>query len=736
MRLNLKDKKLKGALDEFQSFVSHSFHNAYFSREERVSDWQDAWKYYRSLLPVIKDAEGNAVHTPVEPVLREVVDSIKPSMLAVFCENEAQAVAFRPQSKLITTEVAQAVNKGLNDIFLRENQGYKQLSDAILEALVTGDAYGKVYLCDEEIADTVNIENWMPVELMMLILQEYPDTDLELFETRNKTIEGQKVKQKSELGSATDTVTEFKTDGEIEVLRIENKVKFDYVPFGEMYVDPIATCIDEARYLCHRTIHTKGELFDRFGINPKEVKSTHDSDKANVEALINKIESADTLTGINESNTSNLKLETLREHASKEDYYTSSIDPMEVSVYLYEHWIYSSLLDKDGKTKFYQVYSVDSEGNSILEINEVESGEHPFVKGEVMSLPDSLYGISTYSLCKKDQDTLTRLNSQIMRNGDNANYRRYIALKGQYDRRSLIDNRPGGVAEVNSMGAIEVFPYHQLPAATNDLYQKIKDNVNQIKGNALGPELGAHMNNVAVGTMAMAVQNMEMQDKTFSKAFALSYVKPLFEKMYKLVKQEKLTINSEDMPVNGGQLLPRPEFVIDVNTANDNARIAGQHMNMLNVINGLPEDIRGEFQSPEHLYNMMSDVYRAMGVEPSKYIPDPADKPEPTPEEQMLAEEARKAEIEMQQLQLNKGRGEVRKLAVEIAKGEAEALKVVEDINRDKEKNAIAALEAKADVSLDQQKLDQQKLLARIDVLETQMTGNPLRINHHTTNKV
>lgn len=715
MKINLEDKKLKDSLDTFKSFIQHSFHNAYFSREERIEDWQKAWEYYRC----IEAKNKGATDAYVEPVLREVVDSIKPSMLAVFCENQSQAVAFKPQSKFVTSEVADAVNKGINDIFLRENNGYKQMSDAILEALVTGDAYGKVYVCDEDFTDTVNIENWMPIEILMMLLEEYPDTDIEQFEQRTKK-----------------GVKEFKTDGEAELLKVITKVKGDYIPFGEVYVDPIATNIDEARYLCHRTIHTKGELFDRFGIDAKSAKSTHDSDKTDVEAMINKIESADTLTGINESNTSNLKLETLKAHSSKEDYYTSSIDPMEVSVYLYEHWIYSSLLDKDGKTCFYQVYSVDSEGNSILEINEVDSGKHPFVKGEVMSLPDSLWGISLYSLCKKDQDVLTRLNSQIMRNGDFANYRRYTALKGQYDQKSLIDNRPGGVVEVNSLGAVDIFPYHQLPPAVNDLYNKISENVNQIKGNALSPELGSNLNNVAASTVAMAVDNMEMQDKTFSKAFALSYVKPMFEKMYKLIKSENIALEDGDSVVNGDSLPSRAEFVIDVNTPNDNARIAGQHMNMLNAINSLPEDMRSEFTSVEHIYNMMSDVYSAMGVEPSKYIPDPADKPEPTPEDQAISEAVKKGQLEIQQIQLNKERAEVRKLGADVVKTEVETMKLLQDVDRDKEKNAIDAIKHDGEQALDGRQLDQQAALAQMDKRQALVTGEPVDIMHHTTNKV
>ncbi|TOB10071.1 hypothetical protein CGK12_24765, partial [Vibrio parahaemolyticus] len=70
----------------------------------------------------------------------------------------------------------------------------------------------------------------------------------------------------------------------------------------------------------------------------------------------------------------------------------------------------------------------------------------------------------------------------------------------------------------------------------------------------------------------MAVQNMEMQDKKFSKAFALSFMKPLFEKIYKLMKKEDYKIEHNDTVINGSSLPSRYDFVVDVNTSNDNAR--------------------------------------------------------------------------------------------------------------------------------------------------------------------
>ncbi|ENN9981080.1 hypothetical protein ACAS46_002739 [Vibrio vulnificus] len=702
MKLDIYSKKLRDKVSEFQTHVSHSFNDASFSREERIDDFQDAWKYYRALDPVQK-CKGSNKEAYIEPVLRETVDSIHPSMLNVFCENDSEAVVFRPLSKFVKSATAEAVNNTINDIFLRQNNGYKKLYDATLEALVTGDCYGKVYSCEELVTDTFTSEEWMPYDFLSVILEEYPDTDIEQFKT--KTSKG---------------IKQFKTEGEVELVRVETKIKFDYIPFGEIYVDPIATSINTARYIGHRTIQTKGELLDRFP------------------DCVEQIQAANTINSLSESNTSNFKLETLKEHASKDDYYTSFVDDMEVDVYLYEHWLYSSLLCKDNKTKYYQVFTVDGEATEILEINEVEPCDMPFIKGEVQPLPDSLWGISLYSMCKNEQDLMTRLTDQIARNGDNANFRRYTAVKGAYDRRSLLDNRPGGVVEVQTQGAVEPFPYHQLPQATNDLYAKISENVNKVKGNALSPDLSGSLNNVAASTVAMAVQNMEMQDKKFSKAFALSFMKPLFEKIYKLMKKEDYKIEHNDTVINGSSLPSRYDFVVDVNTSNDNARIAGQLMNIAMAEAQLSQ-AQSPLITPQERYNIFAESLKATGTSPEKFLRNPADQPKPDPKimaEQQVFQKA------VKDLQFQKENAEYMKTL-------AETIQINSEIERAKEKSITDFLKVTGQLEQDGKKItldnikagleglnklhenEREDFIAMRDMAQHAASGEPIQAQYH-----
>lgn len=685
MKLNLKKKSLQPKVEEFKTFIQHQFDQATFAREERLDEYERAWYYYRRLDPVFKNRAFCMDY--IAPVLQEAVDSIMPSMLNVFVENDKEAVSFRPLSKFVPTEVACAVNNEINDIFLRKNKGEELLYDAFLEALVTGNAYAKAYSCEKVIEEVADVEEYMPAQLMLAMLEEYPDTDEEQFITRTK-----------------NGIAEFKTDGEIKLVRIETEIKAEHVPFGRLFVDPVATSICDARYLCERSILTKGELIDRFTKIPEGTRSTALSDKEVAERIV----SANTANGISETDSSLFKLETWKALASKEDYYTNYVDEMEVDVYLYEHYIYSSLLSNDKSTKLYQVFSLDGDSTEILEINEVEC--HPYVSGTPEPLPDSFWGISQYSKLKHEQDLMTWLTGEIAENSTSANMGRYTAIKGQYDRKQLLDNRPGGVVEMTTAGAISLMPYHALPNSTDNLFQKMQANLEEVKGNAVGLDLQGSLNNVAASTVALAVQNAELQDKKFSKAMAITFVKPLFEKLYKLIKAEDLEFEHEDKQYRGKTLPNRFDFNIDVNTSNDEARIAGQLMNIANTEAQLSQ-VESEIMTAQERYNIYERALKATGAGIDTYIKNPADKPEPTPEEQAKQAEMQKGQEDALRIQRNTAEIEMRLKGMELVEKEAKIL----DMQRQTELDAIEAA-AKAKAEFDGLKLEEVK--TSVDTLQ------------------
>ena len=664
----------------FQSQLQHSFHHSDQIREEAVDQYQESWLYYRALRPALLNGnqDGSSVSSKtsashmrgyVQPVLRDTVDSVMPSLMNIFCENEVEAVKYRPTSKYLQNGVAEAVNKTINNIFLRENNGYDSMYDIMLEGLVTGDCYTKVYLCEELIEEEIEFKEPVPLNILDIILEDFPDTDIEQF------------KLNEEKGTLT-------TDGIATLSRLDRNIKVDYIPWGEVYVDALATNLEDARYVCHRTLSYVGIVKEQFP-GSEEV-----------------IEAASTIQALGEADTSNLKLETLQQHVNKDDDYKYSIDPAERPIYLYEHFIYSSYLSDDDKSKLYRVYGTDTD---ILSIDEVDTMS--LVHGKPISLPDSYWGISLHSLCKHEQDKLSELTRMISDSGSNATRGRYIAVKGQYDRRSLLDNRPGGVVEVNTPNVIDTFPYHPLPVAVESLYAKISDNAQTNKGNAVGLGLEHNLNNVAASTVAMAVQNSEMKDKKIAKQLAHSLIKPMFEKIYNLIKEENLPLDYPDgyegVKFTGSQLPKRSEFVIDVNTSNDSAREAGQLMSVLQTESTLSNG-ESSIMGEQERYEIYCAALTATGiVGAEKFLKDPS-LDEATPEEVQEQELVRLASQRAQEIA-------IKQAEAELAKTIAETVQLQSEIERSKEASVIDFKE----VELKQSELDLEAAKINADIVMT-----------------
>ncbi|MCS5737590.1 hypothetical protein N1032_28050, partial [Herbiconiux sp. CPCC 203386] len=83
--------------------------------------------------------------------------------------------------------------------------------------------------------------------------------------------------------------------------------------------------------------------------------------------------------------------------------------------------------------------------------------------------------VNLFMILPDIQDLRTALVRAYIDNVNNANYGRYTAIVGAYDRRSLLDNRPGGVVEMERPDAVNLFPYHNLPNGIDGLIGMTED---------------------------------------------------------------------------------------------------------------------------------------------------------------------------------------------------------------------------------------------------------------------
>ncbi|MCS5737363.1 portal protein, partial [Herbiconiux daphne] len=155
-----------------------------------------------------------------------------------------------------------------------------------------------------------------------------------------------------------------------------------------------------------------------------------------------------------------------------------SIDPKQRRISIVEHYIYSSFIHPKGETRPYQVVTC---GDELLSFTEVK--RFPFVVCKMERSQGQFLGRGLFHLAKQFQDSLSlsqRMHEQVALR---TTYPQYQAVKGQYDKQSLLQNRPGSVIEVAQIGAVDRFQPLQLTetyvAANNQLKEVAQETLTQ-----------------------------------------------------------------------------------------------------------------------------------------------------------------------------------------------------------------------------------------------------------------
>ncbi|MGL5583767.1 MAG: portal protein [Cetobacterium sp.] len=553
-----KVQQLKAALD-------YNLDKAVSGRDEKIDRYQKSYLYYLCKAP---EKSGIQVSDYIEPVVRRAVEALKPSLMNIFTENEKKAVSFRPTS-LTPPGIAELIDNTINNIFLCQNDGYDILDKAITECLITGDTFLKIF--HEEVTvedDEFEVEGMAPEE-MALILQEYPNTDGKDLEEREGLLYGTIVPK-----------------------RIEQKYTIERVDFKDMLIEGICEDIQDHRYLCHRITKTVGELVEMGYPREKLIAASGKDDVytyLSTEKLVN------------------------------EGVFTSSgdkdifIDENERDVYLYEHYIYSSLFDKKQKSKLYQVLATDSEVLSIKEVDFI-----PFIHGVVDRLPGSFWGISMYDKFYRDQDHLSDSERGIIDSAMRNTYDSFMAKKGGYDRASLLNLRPGAIVEVEEIGSVSFFPKATPSPLLSESIMRVSANVDRNIMSSVGVDVtGANMSATAAQITA---NSADLKDKVMAKCFAYSAIRPLFKSIYNLVRA-----------IEGATQMPKvADFQVDVNTSNDDGVLAQQLVQLATIFAQLPE---GTIMKQE----VAKAVTGLSEEEVVKYFPLPA---QPTEEDMAKQAEA------------------------------------------------------------------------------------------------
>lgn len=555
-----------------------------------------AWDYYYGKLPEPVQIGSSQW---VDRSVFDAVNGTLQELISVFTSGE-DAVRFSPMNST-DAHAARASTKMVNKILLRENDGYRVLHDAFKEALISRNGFVKRYWNKD-------------VKIVEECFEEITQEDLDLYIA---SLEGEIVEM---------TVEEDVVDGELQntfsgfiKYEVEKEgVKVEYTPFEQVIIEPTATTLRDANFVAHRVRKSKDELLD-MGFDKSTVE-TLTPQTSDIEAGVIANARINNLSPINVN-------DVLAVGDNKAD-----------KVWLYENYIKTSLIS--GELEMYQVFTVHGQ---ILEVNKVS--DHPFETFTPLPIPGSIWGESVYDITKDIQDLNTSLIRGIIDNIMNANFRRYQAVKGAYDRQSLLSNRPGGVVEVQMIDAVQPFAHHQLPSGVMDLLEYVEAKKEQRTGvtrlgQGLDPNVFKNDNSTAtVNTMLTMAQN---RMRMIARNVAQTGMMQLMLSIYDLVRNNatkpiRVETARGEMVIDPRTLPKREEMIVAVAVGNNERRERAQSLNAaLQMMSSTPQ--MQMFFQPENAYFMAQQIMESMGIYDTENFLTPMDQlppQQPNPLEEM-----------------------------------------------------------------------------------------------------
>lgn len=685
-----QEKELFVAIDTFRSRAL-SYHDG-----EMGGRAKEAYDYYYGNLPA-PITQGSSRY--VDRTVWETVNGVLQDTLNVFTSSD-DAVKFAPESLQDGPFAAQATSY-VNRVLLRDNDGYRVLHDTFKESFLTRAGWNKIYWENkiEEIEEQFVNVTMEELEVLQI--------DPEILVTHVEESEGGKT-----------------YSGELTRYCDRSGVRIEFVPFEHALIDPTATCIEDASYCAVRVRKTVEELID-MGFDPEVIQRGK---------VLGGGDGASSLDYLAISRQNNLNPEA---NDYGRDMVPVTEEDLAERVWLYENYIKTSLLTrhKSKKNRKVQLLQVFTIGHSILEVNEVS--EVPLEICTPLPIPASVFGESIFDITKDLQDLQTSLIRGHIDNVMNANFGRYTALKGQYDRRSLLDNRPGGVVEINALNAINLMPYHPLPQGSDVMIERVEQSKERRTGvtrlgMGLSPEVFKNDNAYATVNMMMSASQNRM--RMIARNIAKGYMTNVMLRIYRLARENETRPITVEIQGQQLQVVPamwpcRNEMVTSVAIgANENRERAQNLVNLLNLASQNPL-VAGTTFSAKNANYTMQELVKAMGfndvlnfVTPTSQIPpaqpSPAEQLEmakvqaEVQDKQMSAQERQaKAQLEMAKLEVEKMR-----LQMEQQKQQLESQRLMMQMQFEQEKAADEMDTRQAESESRQDELADRMMLAQHDM--------------------
>ena len=459
------------------------------SYEDNVSDHMDsdAAQTRADLLDYyLGEQYGNERDGYSSIVTREVyqsVENIKSDIAELFVADD-ETVRFEPEGPE-DVEAAQQATDWVRYVFYRQNDGFSNIMDSLIDGLLQRQGVIKRWRAMEDKTTTHSFEDIS--QPAFEVLDSDPEIEITEFEEVLDELTGLNTYQ----GKMLRTVTESCTRVEV-------------VPPEEFGIDRNAATVQEARFVRQRSQKSKSDLLE-MGFEESKI------DKATTSSGYNEYDSPERIARNFDTD----------DYDGDENYIGKMYDLHEVYIRVDR--------DEDGYDELLKVCKV---GNIVLNIEEVD--EIPFEIWTPIRMPHKLTGLCPADAAAPIQKVKSTLWRNQLDNQYNLNNGRPVVVEGQVDLDSVMSSKPGAPYLVKHPNAIS-FPsqpsfgahtYNMMGVADQMLEANVGSTDNSLDPNILN-------GNTAAGAVSQVISKRQARIRLIAREFG-EFLRKVFMGIYEL----------------------------------------------------------------------------------------------------------------------------------------------------------------------------------------------------------
>jgi len=459
------------------------------SYEDNVSDHMDsdAAQTRADLLDYyLGERYGNERDGYSSIVTREVyqsIENIKADIAELFVADD-ETVRFEPEGPE-DVEAAQQATDWVRYVFYRQNDGFSNIMDSLIDGLLQRQGVIKRWRSMEDKTTTHSFEDIS--QPAFEVLDSDPEIEITEFEEVLDELTGLNTYQ----GKMLRTVTESCTRVEV-------------VPPEEFGIDRNAATVQEARYVRQRSQKSKSDLLE-MGFEESKI------DKATTSSGYNEYDSPERIARNFDSD----------DYDGDENYIGKMYDLHEVYIKVDR--------DEDGYDELIKVCKI---GNVVLNIEEVD--EIPFEIWTPIRMPHKLTGLCPADAAAPIQKVKSTLWRNQLDNQYNLNNGRPVVVEGQVDLDSVMSSKPGAPYLVKHPNAISFPSQPSFGTHTYNMMgiadQMLEANVGSTD-NSLNPDI---LNgNTAAGAVSQVLSKRQARIRLIAREFG-EFLRKVFMGIYEL----------------------------------------------------------------------------------------------------------------------------------------------------------------------------------------------------------